>query len=95
MADGPEADVDEPPSIHFPPLITVTDLPGATAAGNHLSMHMLRPCPYVCSAKQINTVVLLLLLLLFKGLMCIKVWSVDPGNRAELYGSDAPLYALS
>lgn len=37
MADGPEAqaDVDDPPSISFPPLITVSDLPGATAAGNH------------------------------------------------------------
>lgn len=38
MADGPEADVDDPPSIHFPPLITVSDLPGATAAGNHGSV---------------------------------------------------------
>lgn len=37
MADGPEADVDDPPSIHFPPLITVSDLPSATAAGNHES----------------------------------------------------------
>lgn len=34
MADGPEAVVDEPPSSHFPPLITVSDLAGATAAGN-------------------------------------------------------------
>lgn len=35
MADGPEADVDDPPSINFPPLITVSDLPSATAAGNY------------------------------------------------------------
>lgn len=34
MADGPEADVDDPPSMPFPPLITVSDLPGSTAAGN-------------------------------------------------------------
>lgn len=36
MADGPEAEVDEPPSLPFPPLITVSDLPGTTPAGNRL-----------------------------------------------------------
>ncbi|XP_041857638.1 ankyrin repeat and SOCS box protein 1 [Melanotaenia boesemani] len=36
MADGPDADVDDPPSISFPPLITVSDLPSATAAGRNL-----------------------------------------------------------
>lgn len=45
MADGPEAD--EPPSIQFPPLITVTDLPGATAAGN------LRVCLCVCVSTDV------------------------------------------
>ncbi|XP_068428126.1 ankyrin repeat and SOCS box protein 1 isoform X2 [Clinocottus analis] len=32
MADGPEADVDDPPGVTVLPLITVSDLPGATAA---------------------------------------------------------------
>ncbi|XP_038575815.1 ankyrin repeat and SOCS box protein 1-like [Micropterus salmoides] len=36
MADGPEGDADEPPSINFPPLITISDLPSATAAGRNL-----------------------------------------------------------
>lgn len=45
MADGPEADVDEPPSIQFPPLITVTDLPGATAAGNLCVRVCVNKCP--------------------------------------------------
>ncbi|MEQ2242489.1 hypothetical protein ILYODFUR_036366 [Ilyodon furcidens] len=31
MADGPDADVDNPPSIIFPPLITVSDLPSTAA----------------------------------------------------------------
>uniref|UniRef100_A0A8C7XP11 Ankyrin repeat and SOCS box containing 1 n=1 Tax=Oryzias sinensis TaxID=183150 RepID=A0A8C7XP11_9TELE len=34
MADGPDAD--EPPSIRFPPLITVSDLPASTPAGRNL-----------------------------------------------------------
>lgn len=38
MADGPEAEVDEPPSLPFPPLITVSDLPGTTPAGNRSSL---------------------------------------------------------
>ncbi|XP_061547900.1 ankyrin repeat and SOCS box protein 1 [Phycodurus eques] len=36
MAEGPEADVDKPPRCHLAPLITVSDLPGATAAGRNL-----------------------------------------------------------
>ncbi|XP_019719485.1 ankyrin repeat and SOCS box protein 1 [Hippocampus comes] len=36
MAETPEADVDEPPRCHLAPLITVSDLPGATAAGRNL-----------------------------------------------------------
>lgn len=52
MADGPEADVDDPPSMHFPPLITVSGLPGTTAAGNRgflwlgspLDMSWVVPC---------------------------------------------------
>ncbi|XP_057707460.1 ankyrin repeat and SOCS box protein 1 [Corythoichthys intestinalis] len=36
MAEGPEAEVDEPPRCHLPPLITVSDLPGATEAGRNL-----------------------------------------------------------
>ncbi|XP_061697396.1 ankyrin repeat and SOCS box protein 1 isoform X2 [Syngnathoides biaculeatus] len=36
MAEGPEADESEPPRCHLAPLITVSDLPGATAAGRNL-----------------------------------------------------------
>ncbi|KAA8593189.1 hypothetical protein FQN60_009305, partial [Etheostoma spectabile] len=36
MADGPEADVDEPSSINFPPLITVSDLPSTAAVWQFL-----------------------------------------------------------
>ncbi|XP_037345242.2 ankyrin repeat and SOCS box protein 1 isoform X2 [Pungitius pungitius] len=36
MADGPRAGDEEPPGVRRPPLITVSDLPGATAAGQNL-----------------------------------------------------------
>lgn len=40
MAEGPEAqaDGDDPPSVNSPPLITVSDLPSATAAGNSVCL---------------------------------------------------------
>lgn len=34
MADGPDSD--EPPSVRFPPLITVSDLPASTPAGERV-----------------------------------------------------------
>lgn len=57
MADGPEGDVDDPPSMHFPPLITVSDLPGSTAAGNRFRLRLHSPLdssskePSCCSVR--------------------------------------------
>ncbi|XP_061774438.1 ankyrin repeat and SOCS box protein 1 [Nerophis ophidion] len=41
MAEGAEADIEEPPRCHVPPVITVSGLPSATAAGQNLKEWLL------------------------------------------------------